>query len=719
MSLLSELKRRNVFRIGFAYIITAWLVVQIAELAATSFFAPDWVMKMIITMLILGFPVALVMAWAYELTPEGLRRDTEAGRLSGQANAAKLNRVIMIALLLVVVYFSYDKFVVDPGRGQKLPDVAELGNPLTNVSKIDSIAVLAFEDFSEGGEQAHLAVGLADEVLHILAQIPDLRVTARTSSFSFRGTGTNVTTIGKELGVGAVLEGSVQRSGDTLRIIAQLIRVSDQSHLWSQTFDRPTGDIFAIQDEIAQAVADALRPSTADNPAQLSSERTSLKAYEHFLRGNDLWRLRSKETIEKAIEEFEAAIAADPRFAAAHAGLAMAYIYSSWYGDRTLREVQLLVQQEIERALAIEPDSSLAYAARGVLSYFLNRYNEAEVAYRRAIELNPSDATVHAWLAVVVGYDDSRLNEERSLLETAYELDPRNQFVLGQYGNNLAFYGDYEGALALYRRGITLEPEAPRPYSNIARLHTDFGRYDDAIRASLAQIERAPGSPEPYMRIAASFLDLDDQETAQEWFNRARELNPNLEYWPNWFLREQDLERMVSEMQVRLTRDPDNPNKQGALCYAYLLSQQYELVQAMCGGILAEVLGPESAPLKSIQVLAAKALYWAAKSMGDTKIMDRLLSEMTRFETAERKNGAVNRNYESDTAIILGAFRGDRDTVIARLKRAVELGYLRNRSLAMDPWWGAYREDPEFQVIVEDIRNRQMRQLNALRAEGL
>ena len=123
MSLLSELKRRNVFRIGFAYIITAWLVVQIAELAATSFFAPDWVMKMIITMLILGFPVALVMAWAYELTPEGLRRDTEAGRLSGQANAAKLNRVIMIALLLVVVYFSYDKFVVDPGRGQKLPDV--------------------------------------------------------------------------------------------------------------------------------------------------------------------------------------------------------------------------------------------------------------------------------------------------------------------------------------------------------------------------------------------------------------------------------------------------------------------------------------------------------------------------------------------------------------------------------------------------------------------
>lgn len=717
MSLFAELQRRNVIRVAVTYLVAAWVLVQVMELATDAFAAPDWVLKIFIVLLAVGFVPMVIFSWVYELTPEGLKRESEVTPEESVTahTARRLNIAVIVLLGAVVVLYAVDR--------ARLPQVDRAAPKqvaaVSDATAIDSIAVLPFEDFSPNRDQLHLAEGLADTLLHMLAQVEGLRVSARTSSFSFRGTGADIGEIGRELGVGAVLEGSVQRSGDTLRIIAQLIRVSDQSHLWSKTFDRPTGDIFAVQDEIANAVVVALKPAeeAAAEPA-LASDRTSVEAYEHFVRGDRLWQVRSKEAIDEAIEEFTAAIAADPGYAPAHAGLAMAYLFATYYGDRSLREVQLVVEQEIRQALALDPDLALAHAARGQLLSTQDDLGAAEQAYRRAIELNPSDATAHAWLAGLLENDIGRWDESRALVARAYELDPRNLFVLGEYAESLALFGDYEGAVQVYRRGVTLDPEAPRAYANLANLHAQHGRHDDAIRACLAQIERAPSSPGPYTCIAAQFLRLDDQAAALEWFDKARALNPNLEYWTDFFLRPEDHGRLVKEAEDRFTRNPDRPGARYTLCEAYVIVGRHEEVMALCGARVQLANGAAPLPMELADLNDAIFTYWASERLGDETTARRLMTEMTRLAEEGQASGFVDHGLYEFKAM-LAAMRGDRAQLYEALAKAVELGFNRSRWLENLPWYAPYRDDPEFKAILETIRARQTRMRNSLRVEGL
>jgi len=717
MSFIGELQRRNVIRVAITYVVAAWVLTQVMEIATDAFGAPDWVLKIFIVLIVLGFIPAVIFSWVYELTPEGIKRESEVQRdASITSHTAKRLDIAVIALLVaVVVLYAVDRFGGD--GAQQPPPVGVAA--VADVGEINSIAVLPFEDFSAGRDQVHLAEGLADTLLHMLAQVPKLKVAARTSSFSFRGTNADIAEIGRELGVGAVLEGSVQRSGDTLRIIAQLIRVSDQSHLWSQTFDRPTGDIFAVQDEIANAVVVALRPGDeAAAEAALTSDRTSVEAYEHFVKGDRLWQVRSKEAIEESITEFKAAVAADPDYAPAHAGLAMAYIFSTYYGDRTFKEVKLIAEAEIERALALDPELGFAHAARGQVLSIQEDNEGAEAAYRKAIEFDPSDATVYAWLSGIVSNDLSRWDEGRALLKKAYELDPRNLFVLGAYAGDLAGFGDYEGALEVYRRGVALEPDSPRAYNNLANLHTRYGRHDDAIRAYLAQIERSPDSWGPYNGIAARFLSLDDQESAEEWFAKAKALNPNIEYWPYWFLREQDRGRLVAEMKANFSRNPDDSGDRANLCHALALAGEHSEVTALCGPPLEPVLGPEEVPLDLTMLNDAYFVSWSAMQLGDQATADRLIDQIIGMIEQAGASGLVDWGYQGFAASIY-AMKGDRENMYLRLRKAVEAGSTDNRDLEFGPWFAPYRDEPEFQAILEEIRARQQKMRNSLRVEGL
>ena len=716
MSLFAELQRRNVIRVAITYIVAAWVLLQVMELASDAFGAPEWVLKMFIVALALGFVPTVIFSWVFELTPEGLKRESKVTpEESVTAHTAKRLNIAVIVLLGAVLVL----YIVDRARTPATGTVpAAQVSPVGDATAIDSIAVLPFDDFSPNRDQLHLAEGLADTLLHMLAQVQGLRVSARTSSFSFRGTGADIAEIGRELGVGAVLEGSVQRSGDTLRIIAQLIRVSDQSHLWSKTFDRPTGDIFAVQDEIANAVVAALKPDEAPSTAAaLASERTSVEAYEHFVRGDRLWQVRSKEAIDESIVEFKAAIAADPAYAPAHAGLATAYLFANLYGDKTFKEVRLLVEQEIAQALALDPNLASAYAARGLLLQNAEDAEGAEAAYRRAIELDPSDALLFVWLSDLIDVDLSRWDESNALMEKAYELDPRNVYVLGQYASRLTRFGDYEAALAIYRRGVALEPDAPRPYANLANLHSQFGRYDDTVRASLAQIERSPDSPGPYLRIANAFLYLDDHEAALEWFQKARALNPNLEYGSQWFLRPQDHERLVTEMEAKLARRPGTYNR-SELCFAYVLVGRNEDAMTLCGPDMEPFLDGMEERLDLGSLGHAFPVSWAARQLGDTATAERLHAEMLRMTEQARAAGLVNWGYEGFVAS-LHAIEGNREAMLERLEQALEIGLVDSSSIKVSPWYDAYRDDPELQAVVAELESRQARMRNSLRVEGL
>jgi TolB-like protein len=330
LSLFKELKRRNVFRVGFAYTIATWLFAQIAELAASSFGAPDWVMKMIITMLVLGFPVALVMAWAYELTPDGLRResDAEAGQSTGKANSGKMDRAITIVLLLAVAYFSYDKFVIDRGRdAAEINTAAQVPQEQVEPRRSSSVAVLPFVNLSNDPEQGFLSDGIADEIIGLLSQVDGMRVTARSSAFLFRDRTQDIKEIGRALGVAHILDGSVRRSGSQLRITAQLVDVDTGFGIWTKSFNREFGDVFTIQSAVAMEVLQAVKG--AGLTSSVEAQPVSIDIYEDYLRARSLLHEESAETVDQARQLLETLVVKAPDDPRVHAALAQAIILDS------------------------------------------------------------------------------------------------------------------------------------------------------------------------------------------------------------------------------------------------------------------------------------------------------------------------------------------------------------------------------------------------------
>ena len=333
MGLVSELRRRNVFRVAIAYVIIAWLILQVGDTLAPALHLGEWVNSALVFFLILGFPIALFFAWAFELTPEGLKKEKEVDRSESitHLTGRKIDYLIIAALILALSYFTFDKFVLDPARDAEL--VQATTNSVTEqaakTSASDrSIAVLAFTDLSAEGDQEYFSDGISEQLLNVLSKVPGLRVAARTSSFRFKGENRDIIDIGQQLNVGIVLEGSVRKAGPQVRVTAQLIDASNGFHLWSDTYDRQLDNIFAMQDEISAAIVGALGEHLGlrVDAGPRNDPTTSSEAYDAYLRGRHLVVQRSvtNPTVELAVREFEKSIALDPNFALGHAELAMA-----------------------------------------------------------------------------------------------------------------------------------------------------------------------------------------------------------------------------------------------------------------------------------------------------------------------------------------------------------------------------------------------------------
>jgi TolB-like protein/Tfp pilus assembly protein PilF len=504
LSFFNELKRRNVFRIGIAYSIVSWLIAQIADLAADAFFAPDWVMKMIITVLFLGFPVALVMAWAYELTSEGLRRESDVGhgRSSVQANASKLDRTITIALILAVVYFSFDKFVLDPRRDAAMLESAsrqnaesatqkelEASEPTSEPVPIDqssSIAVLPFVNMSDDAGNEYFSEGLSEELLNLLVRIPELRVAARTSSFSYKGKDTKIAQIGKELGVTHVLEGSVRKSGSQIRITAQLIKADDGFHLWSQTYDRTLDNIFQIQDEIATAVVKELKITLLG--AIPERRETDPEVHTLYLQGKYFMNLQGKENLEKAVSTFKQALKLDPDYAPIWTGLSWAYEYQTRNRYWTKAEGVALATEAAERALALDDTMALAWSTR---SYLKKKYEwdwqGAKYAADKALQLEPNNTDVLLGVGSVTS-TFGQLDKSIELFERAVALDPLGLVGLGSLATRYSTVGRYDEALQMFHRVLVLQPEASWAHRGISRVYL----YQGNAEGALAEIDKIP-----------------------------------------------------------------------------------------------------------------------------------------------------------------------------------------------------------------------------------
>ncbi|HLF31258.1 MAG TPA: hypothetical protein VI566_09585, partial [Xanthomonadales bacterium] len=335
MSFLSELKRRNVFRVGVAYAIAAWLLLQIADLLLDNTNAPSWVIQSLFVVVGIGFVFALIFSWIYELTPEGVVRESKVPRDDSVTahTARKLDYVTIALLLGAVTYLVLDRFVLEPPVKAAAPMTAEsvaaetaAGEPAAPMAEPNSIAVLPFSDLSEAGDQAYFSDGIAEELLNLLVRVDGLKVASRTSSFAYKDESRSIPEIAAELKVANILEGSVRKAGNRVRITAQLIDTRNDRHLWSETYDRDLVDIFAIQDEIATAIVSALKDqlgvqATAD-AIVVEAATSNLDAYDLYLKGRTLFTAR--QDIAVAIQLFEQAIALDPNYARAWEGLAAA-----------------------------------------------------------------------------------------------------------------------------------------------------------------------------------------------------------------------------------------------------------------------------------------------------------------------------------------------------------------------------------------------------------
>jgi TolB-like protein/tetratricopeptide (TPR) repeat protein len=490
MSFFSELKRRNVIRMAGLYLIGSWLITQVLDTILPMFGAPEWIARSMVILLGIGFIPAIAIAWIFELTPEGLKRDSEivAEHSIAPQTGRKMERLILVLFALALLFLVFDKFVLTPQRETEL--VAQTTQQIANNSdsKINShsIAVLPFVNMSGDKNNEYFSDGISEEILNVLARVPSLQVAARTSSFSFKGKNKEVPEIARELKVRLVLEGSVRKQGERVRITAQLIDASDGYHLWSQTYDRDLSDIFAVQDEIAaQIVAELKLKLEPKNQTKRSSGTKDIKAYDLYLRGMALWQKRGEDNLWQAKDLLEAAIAEDPKFAQAWGGLALTYAVLPDYSAKISRDqAGVLGLRAAEHSIILDPTLPEAYAA---LSSRDNRPGGDAVTIallRRAIELRPSFATAYQWL-----------------------------------GTKLVPVGEIEDGLAASKKALELDPLSTIVANNYAQMLLIVGRNKDAIAACLPSLQYNSQSELCTQILSMAYLLDGNREKSAELFN--------------------------------------------------------------------------------------------------------------------------------------------------------------------------------------------------------
>ena len=546
----AELKRRNVYKVAVAYIVAGWALSQGIAQVLPVFDIPNLVIRLIVLLIIVGLPVALILAWMFEMTPEGIKRTATADAMPAAARSKKHTwiYVVVIAGLFSIGLFFLGRY----SAGNK-----ESGRPPATAKSLPqkSIAVLPFDNLSRDPDNAYFAEGVQDEILTRLAKVADLKVISRTSTQHFKSAPENLPQIAKQLGVTNILEGSVQKAADQVRVNVQLINAITDAHVWADTYDRKLTDIFAVESEIAKNIAETLQ-------ARLSgSEKTSIaktptvnpEAYELYLKGRFFWNKRTGTDLRKAIDYFNQAIAKDPNYALAYVGLADSYLLLSSYAAVSPAESLPPARSALKKALELDDSLAEAHASFGLLTTLELDLHRALDELKRAVELKPNYATAHHWLALahltlaqfdsaiseakraieldplslVINADTSwiyfsarRYDEAEAQVRKTLEIGP--QFFLAHYylGEVLQFKAHLSEAIAEFQKAFELNND---PYS-LAMLGQAYGRNGqrDEAQKILARLNEEAKSHyvAPYA-LALVQIGLGDKDRAIEELDHA------------------------------------------------------------------------------------------------------------------------------------------------------------------------------------------------------
>jgi TolB-like protein/Tfp pilus assembly protein PilF len=512
--LFQELKRRNVIRVGAAYVVLSWLLAQVAEMAAETFSAPEWVMKMLVTLLALGLPLALFFAWAFELTPEGIKKekDVDRGQSITHQTGRKLDFTVIAILVLALGYFAFDKFIQSPGQVTTTPLVVE---EIVTKPNEKSIAVLPFVNMSNDKSNEYFSDGISEEILNALAKIKQLKVAGRTSSFAFKGKNQDLRQIGAMLGVENILEGSVRKSGTKIRITAQLVQVEDGFHLWSETYDRELTDVFAIQDEIAAAILKQLKAQLIGEELQtIAVTKTNTEAYDLYLLAKQRMYERTGPTIESAAELLDRAIAIDPQYAPAYAQRAIATFLLSEgtgsYGDIPRDQAQAQGKLYLDKALELDPKLAEGWAGLGLYYEQLPMGSKQAIeVLKKALAMNPSLIDASNWLHNAY-MAEGRPAEAKQVVMGMIDRDPLYRPGIRNAVNNFINFGQQEQAWAFLDRIRPLVPNDAVIKSSEAILHLSQGRIAEGL--ALAETAEALLPSNSVIRFTQTLGLLDSQQ---------------------------------------------------------------------------------------------------------------------------------------------------------------------------------------------------------------
>ncbi|MEQ8579216.1 MAG: tetratricopeptide repeat protein [Balneola sp.] len=517
-NLIAELKRRNVFRVATAYAIAGWLIIQICATTFPFLNLPEWIITAVIIFVLIGFPLSIIFAWAFELTPEGLKKSQEVDITESVTNRTgkKLNGIIITVLSMAVVFLLVERvFFAEASFIENQSELADF--------QTASIAVLPFVNMSGDKNNEYFSDGLSEELLNALAKVKEMKVAGRTSSFKFKGKNEDLKIVGEQLGVGHILEGSVRKAGGRVRITAQLIKVDDGFHMWSETFDREltATNIFEIQEEISRTVLSELKVHLLpEDESDLENIPTSdIEGYSMYLKANQLVVNRDIDEINVAIDLYKQALSIDPFFAEAHSRLAIAYNLQGYYGN-VPREQQIEnMTPHVDQAFSIDENLAEAYAALGLLHDMKTDFEESEKAFLKSLELNPNLSDVYNWLGNLYMDELNDFQKGNDQYKKMYKVDPLSPLSIYNRAQASQFEDKYEEALSFHEMNKKHNPEFVPTYLGLAFLKSDphYGRLDEAFMAVHKAYQLDNNFTRSLNIMATRALELDLEPVARHY----------------------------------------------------------------------------------------------------------------------------------------------------------------------------------------------------------
>ena len=512
---LAELRRRRVIRIAIVYAIAGWVVIEVASTMLPGLNLPGWTVTLVIALVVLGFPITFLMAWMFDVGPRGIERTEPAVAPASPAVAATLAPAPLSSPMPAAT---------EPAprapQSVRAPPIMEDGRR--------TIAVLPFVNMSGQADNEYFSDGISEEILNLLTKLPQLKVASRTSSFNFKGKEASIPTVARELGVGTVLEGSVRRAGDRVRITAQLIEADSDSHLWSETYDREMKDVFAIQDDIAQSIVKALQVtlSPQERRAMQSVATSDPEAYDYYLRGRNYMYSMARRDYEHAIRMFDQAIKLDSKYALAYAGLADAYSHMYRYVEATADNVEK-ANRASEQAVVLDRDSAEAHASRGLALFISERYDEAEAEFEIAIARNPN--LFEAWYYYgLASSSQGRVEKAAQLYTKASEVNPADfqvpMFLAMAYASLNRKQDEMRvrlGALGTLERHLKLNPHDTRAIYFAAQNLYRIGEKDKAVAMAEQAMQQGMNEPVVLYNVACFYTGMGDKQRAIDLLEQA------------------------------------------------------------------------------------------------------------------------------------------------------------------------------------------------------